>query len=1107
MRNPFAGGGLGRGAGWLVLAILIPVLLAPGSARAAEFSTQRDVKEAFIRKLSSDIRKLDKSIEVTKNLIARSKTERYLPDLVFRLAELYVEKSRLVYFRILEEAGLDDKRSITAPEARLLKDAAIREYRRVLRDFPKFEDNDKIYFFIAHEQRELGQYEDMLKTYLTLVEKFPESDYRFEAWLIVGDYYFDKSDLDTAESYYKKVLAEAESYVHPMARFKLGWCYLNREKWKAALALFEKVVQVALEKGDPTKEIDSHKNVNVKREALTSLVYAYPEVKKAEQATEYFRALVANRAEYLLVLEKLARRYSVKQNYIAAGNLYRELLSLSHDVDRNIEFAQRVYDAVQASKKREHSDRDVALLTSAAARYRFSWRADQTEKDAVYSDFEQLTRDLATRLHVEAQRTESAALFMRSSRSYRDYLSLFIDAATRTEMRWNYAESLYESEQFVDAGREFEKLAQETDKEDERKKAMNSAINAYFAAIRQGKSLNRYEAAMAREGLKALGAAFVAAFPDDAEVPAVKFNIARAYYEQGEYDRAIELFVAFAREYPMHADGVTAAELALDSFNNKEDYDGMAKVARELSQLERLGDEAFRKSLLTRANDAEQQDIDKRTIEAGGDVQSALADIITEKKGTEIAAKALYQAFVVARDRRDTRTMYEVGQQILNDYGTSDFAKDILSSMGEGAIKAADFARGAAFYEEYARRFPADDAAADLLSAAAKLRTFLGDFAGAMTDYERLAKIGGADAARYFAEMAAAAEQSGEWRRVLLATSPILNDPSFGVEAKARAGEAMLRSGQESDAVGMLLQTVQEAPPGRVEGDQIGFAARAAFLLGEVLRTRYEAIQFGKGDDAAVLENKFGMLAEIENQYVLAIKYGHPEYAIGALYRLGFGYREAANFLEKAPSPDGVSPEELQAYRAALQEQANAYHASAKETLKTCREKVQQLNAFNRYARGCITEQPLMDEREGASPRQQVAVPGADALRVKIERNPKDMQSLVELARAANGAGDYYLAKLVASKALEISETNSLALNAFAVADIELGNYQAAYYSLEKAKESDSKNGAVSANLGALYYYIGDTKRARAAFRSAGGKLVAEDLAPSALKARAGLGG
>src|SRR5207237_3370036 len=68
----------------------------------------------------------------------------------------------------------------------------------------------------------------------------------------------------------------------------------------------------------------------------------------------------------------------------------------------------------------------------------------------------------------------------------------------------------------------------------ERKKAMYSAVISYFQALRKATELTRLEQTLAREGIKNLGAKFVEDYPKDEFAPQVKFNVARAYYEQGE---------------------------------------------------------------------------------------------------------------------------------------------------------------------------------------------------------------------------------------------------------------------------------------------------------------------------------------------------------------------------------------------------------------------------------------------------------------------------------------------------------------------------------------------------------------------------------------------
>ena len=126
--------------------------------------TKAQEKTEYVEKLKRDIFKVDRSLIETERLIAKSRNAPYLPDLQFRLAELYVEKSRYVYFLQVEQRGGDNKGAIVSPETKLLKQKAVQLYNRLLREFPDFHDSDKVTFYLAHEMRELGQFDEMLKT-------------------------------------------------------------------------------------------------------------------------------------------------------------------------------------------------------------------------------------------------------------------------------------------------------------------------------------------------------------------------------------------------------------------------------------------------------------------------------------------------------------------------------------------------------------------------------------------------------------------------------------------------------------------------------------------------------------------------------------------------------------------------------------------------------------------------------------------------------------------------------------------------------------------------------------------------------------------------------
>ena len=79
-------------------------------------------------------------------------------------------------------------------------------YNRILRENPDFHDGDKVTFYLAHEQREMGEFDTMLKTLGDLIRKYPSSPLRLDAEQILGDYFFDKADLKQAEEHYKTIL-------------------------------------------------------------------------------------------------------------------------------------------------------------------------------------------------------------------------------------------------------------------------------------------------------------------------------------------------------------------------------------------------------------------------------------------------------------------------------------------------------------------------------------------------------------------------------------------------------------------------------------------------------------------------------------------------------------------------------------------------------------------------------------------------------------------------------------------------------------------------------------------------------------------------------------
>lgn len=353
-----------------------PALLTPLDKSVNPVVTKVREKQEYIDKLKRDIFKVDRSIIETERLIARSRTASYLPDLQFRLAELYVEKSRYVYYLQAEQRAEGTNGAMVSPETRLLKQKAVQLYYRLQREYPDFHDGDKVTFYLAHEQRELGQFDDMLTTLRSLIDKYPKSQLRLESEQILGDYWFDKANLEEAERHYQAILQFPPSSVHDLARYKMGWVRVNQQRFNDAVAFFE-----AAAGSPPIAGVDSAKALNVKREALLDLVYSYTEARPAKGALPYFEKLSDSRSTYALALDKLGNRYFIKQQYEWAIPTLRKLMEIQPDPELDMERAEKIYDSLRAAKgKVPTTQADIKYLVRAAVNVKVDAFKDETTR-------------------------------------------------------------------------------------------------------------------------------------------------------------------------------------------------------------------------------------------------------------------------------------------------------------------------------------------------------------------------------------------------------------------------------------------------------------------------------------------------------------------------------------------------------------------------------------------------------------------------------------------------------------------------------------------------------------------------------------------------------
>ncbi|QRN95496.1 tetratricopeptide repeat protein [Archangium violaceum] len=1058
--------------GLLVAAMLAagPTPRPSGPAGVNPLVSKAKEREELIEKLKRDIFKVDRAIGETERLIAKSRNAPYLPDLQFRLAELYVEKSRYVYYLQAEQRPAGASGAMVSPETRLLKQKAVQMYYRLQREWPDFHDGDKVHFYLAHEQRELGSFEDMLKTLDDLVRKYPSSPLRLEALQILGDYHFEKSDLAAAEKHYTTILEAPPSPVHDLARYKMGWIRVNQAKHAEAVPFFEAAAASA-----PLPGVDVQKALNVKREALLDLVYSYTEAKPAKGALNYFEKLSDSRATYALALDKLGNRYFIKAQYEYAIPALRKLMEIQHDPEMDLERSQKLYDALKAAKGKVLPEpEDLRFLVRAAVTSKTDPELDEAERKKHLAELEEMGRDLATQLHVAAQKKEDKGLYLRAAAAYREYLGLFRPEQYVRTMMKNRAEALFAAKEFPGAARQFEELVRyEAKAKDEQgsEAAMYGALLAHFSTVKpeEAQRRNAFEVADARQALKLMGADYVSRYPKSPNALEVKFNIARAYYEDGEFPKAAELFTAFALTHPTHKDATAAGNLAMDSLRQVNDFKGMEETGQKF-----IGSPlpvAFQndvKRILTQTRAEALDELALKSSQETGDVIEGLLKVANENKGAEIGEKALYGAFTAARDKRELQREREIGKRLVDEYPKSQFVPDVLLTLGRHAAEAAAFTEAAGIFETVGAKLGSDVAAVDGWLTGARLRQALGQFREAARDLEAASEVAGARKAEVMVQLAEAHLKSKDYAKAKAAAEVALKLDKTSAAAVAVLAEVQATTAVK-DAPDGLIKTLTAAVQG--PNGQTEEAAKGLWYLGEILYRAYKDL----GSDK--VEEKVSALQGLEGVYTQAASLGYPEWAVASLWKVGLAYGHLADVVEATPTPAGSSAADAQAFRKAVAEQVAPLRQRAQDAFEACVSRAESLEVFNAAVVGCRTKTETV-----ALP---VPAPGASSQPSSLEELRKKAEAaLTAEALEALGVGylsanQFGLAQLTLGRVTELQDTRASAHSALGWAMLNQGDAMGAREAYAKALEADPTYDKARLNLAALRCRFGDTEGAR----------------------------
>jgi tetratricopeptide (TPR) repeat protein len=714
------------------------------------------------------------------------------PDLMFRMAELYAEQEHFYNFKardidqkVYEAQQKGDERGVGQMKAQQADyekkekawlTSAVKQYLAVANNpaYEKYKRMDQVLFYLAYLLTQQKR-EDLARPFFKrLIKDFPKSQYMPYAFLSFGEYYFEQKQLEDALKFYDKVLQFTDSPVYGFAKYKEGWVYFNLGDFKQALATFVAVIDLA-EHGKNKEKLALGK------EAKKDSVRAYARVGTPDKAWPFFQRIGGTYA--MTMLEMLGELYNSQGQFADAIKIYRQLMTIAPNDAKVCTWQNETLKNVLSMTGAKASPEAVKELQRLAAVYdkvKDDKKLKPEQMDECKDNTANTLRELATVWHKEAQKTNDNNTYDLAQYLYREYLTKFPKEKDAYIMTWYFSELLFKlgtngnNQKFCDAAPEYTKVV-EMDPSPKAKylreaayaaviswknclsveesKDDVSAAHAEKAKAGKGKSAEEKEKIFAPQPipdrqLKMLSAfdTYIKYVPDAPELPRIKYNKARVYYEANHFAEAEPLFKDIAENHQDSDLAIYSANLYLDCLSVQKKFRDLEATVEVYLNAPKLieKDPAFKQQLGVLKVGSMRlhiQDLEKTNKnKAAADLYIELA---SEYPNDPKLDEVYYNAAVLYEKGKLIGLAIQARLKLIELKPDSTLAKKAIYLIGRNFQDIGVYESAADNYEKFASKYPGEKDASTALFTASFFRRGLGQNDKSIEDTQLFTKLYG----------------------------------------------------------------------------------------------------------------------------------------------------------------------------------------------------------------------------------------------------------------------------------------------------------------------------------------------------------------------------
>lgn len=597
-------------------------------------------KKAF----SSEImitRSENKAIESLQAIIKKQKGSKDEADLWYRLAELYMRRSKSGrFFDLHKDTPLMKLSPFPVPNekgADAIKRAS-KIYTKIELDFPSFKQMDAVLFNNAFANQQISNYKQSEALYQKLLTRFPKSPLIADGTLAIGELLYDQGKFKDALEHFLRVEKFPQSRVYSYGMYKAAWSYYNLRDSENGIRKLVEVVKTnpPLQEG----EIPTNRH-NLRREALRDLTIFIGDSYPADKLYSFFED-VTNEEELgqsMIDLAKLYESHSRQKEMNTFLGEYIDKRSTGPDVVRAHLF---LVDANETLKKRDKVI-DHLQYASDLCRKDSSWRHLQ-KADVIQvscdESFRHTSLDMAKKWwEIWLKNKQNVAFSDLTQKLFKLILDNEDPMKPDLKTRFAYAELLFQLEKYDEASTQYKMVGDKSTEEPLRHDSN------YAALYSKEKSIEKKKDSLKEAERKDLATNYLIKHPTGKFATLVKFKVGHIAYEESNYVEAEKWLKPLTQlKGADNADIKKKSEdLILDILNIRKDYAGIKDFSKQV--LTSTTDETRKKNMnkiLEEAHFTEIQEFAKT-----GDKNQASQKLMAfakEHESSKLSQDALWQA-------------------------------------------------------------------------------------------------------------------------------------------------------------------------------------------------------------------------------------------------------------------------------------------------------------------------------------------------------------------------------------------------------------------------------------------------------------------------------